>query len=33
MGRNRDLTKVQNVVAELEKKVDVLRAELLAITA
>lgn len=33
MGRNRDLTQVQNVLAELEKKVDVLRDELLAITA
>ena len=32
MGRNRDLTQVQNVVAELEKQIEALRAELKAMT-
>jgi two-component system, sensor histidine kinase and response regulator len=33
MGRNRDITKAQNVVAELEKQIEALRAELKAMTA
>ena len=32
MGRNRDITKAQNVVAELEKQIEALRAELKAMT-
>ena len=32
MGRNRDLTQAQNVVAELEKQIEAMRAELKAIT-
>ncbi len=32
MGRNRDLTQAQNVVAELEKQIEAMRAELKAMT-
>jgi len=32
MGRNRDLTQAQNIVAELERQIEALRAELNAIT-
>ena len=32
MGRNRDLTKVQNVLSELEKQIESMRAELRAVT-